>query len=109
VFVFKNFVIKIPNFTCQYSHGKCGIQANLHERIYNGKHKDFAKVYASSRFGLWVIMEYIEPVNNNWARELHTYVYNYYINDPLYDWLISDCNPSNWGIRDGDLIKIDFG
>lgn len=108
VFIFKKFVIKIPNFTTQFDHGRCGILANLNERNYNGKHECFAKVYFSSIIGLWVVMEYIDPLPKYLDYKLRDYVYGYYKNDPLYTWITEDCKPSNWGVKDGNLIKIDY-
>lgn len=32
-----------------------------------------------------------------------------YINDPQVEFLLSDFKPSNWGILNGKIVKIDYG
>lgn len=55
VFIFKHFVIKIPNFTCQHNHFLLGCYANWSERRFCKimKKTKFYNLVAPSLFCSW--------------------------------------------------------
>lgn len=59
VFVFKNSVIKIPNFRNGMALFLHGMKANLHEAQWwkDTKHRRLAEVYSHCPFGFWIRME----------------------------------------------------
>lgn len=112
VFVFKDFVIKIPNIQ-EYRLFLHGILSNLKEKsIYkNCKNRDdLAKVKFCDKLGLILIMERAEELNKNinWLN-FKEKIYEKYENDNMKDIMISDCKPTNWGYINNKLIKIDYG
>ena len=110
VFVFKKFVIKIPNLLVQYDHFLYGLLANLQEKNMYGKHKDLAKVFYCNKLGIFLIMEKAEVVSNDIdIGEFCDLLTDKYKDDKLKEFMLSDWKPSNWGYIRGRLVKIDYG
>jgi len=111
VFVFRNFVIKIPN-TQEYKLFLNGILSNLQEKLFSKMNRlDLAKVKYCDRFGLILIMEKAKEFdynNLNWL-EFKNALEEKYKNDDMKEFMLSDAKPTNWGIINGELVKIDYG
>jgi len=114
VFIFKNFVIKIPNIK-HYNLFIRGIIHNLNEKIFSGSHKDLAKVYHCNRFGLFLIMEKVDFVvidgynpHDSWLPFVEM-IEERYKDDKMKDFMLDDCGVNNWGYKNGKLLKIDYG
>ena len=111
VFVFRNFVIKIPN-TQEYKLFLNGILSNLQEKLFSKMNRlDLAKVKYCDRFGLILIMEKAKEFdynNLNWLEFKNT-LEEKYKNDDMKEFMLSDAKPTNWGIINGELVKIDYG
>lgn len=108
VFVFKKFVIKIPNFT--YSHGNflSGCSANWDERKYTKafyKCKDcnwnnkVAPTYYSSWFGLLNIQPRVKILNRDLTEEEIIY---------FKESNIEDLKSENFGYLNNKLVCIDY-
>lgn len=111
VLVLKNKVIKIPTLK-SYELFLCGLLANIREgQTYNylKNRKDLAKVIRYNRFGIFLIMERVDVCDNDEALELFEFVNEKYKNDEFKELMLSDCKPSNWGRKNGILVKIDYG
>jgi hypothetical protein len=110
VFVLKNKVIKIPTFK-SFELFLCGLLSNLREgwRYEHFARNDLAKVFYYNRFGLFLIMERIEVCDNDEAHELYEKIHELYQYDKEKEFMLDDLKPSNWGRKDGKLIKIDYG
>ena len=114
VFIFNNFVIKIPN-TKEYRLFLSGILANLQEKLWSGSHPDLAKVKWCSLLGLILIMEKAESIGCCGYFEDETWdafqdmLQERYKDDELSEFMLSDPKPSNWGYIGDRLVKIDYG
>lgn len=111
VLVLKNKVIKFPTLK-SYELFLCGLLANIREgQTYNylKNRKDLAKVIRYNRFGIFLIMERVDVCDNDEALELFEFVNEKYKNDEFKELMLSDCKPSNWGRKNGILVKIDYG
>jgi len=72
---------------------------------------DLAKVKYCDRFGLILIMEKAKEFdynNLNWLEFKNT-LEEKYKNDDMKEFMLSDAKPTNWGIINGRLVKIDYG
>lgn len=105
VFVFKNIVIKIPNYTYSHLHFLNGCYANYSERNYCIMFKDMPEFYNkvaptiySSIFGLFSIQRKVEVLN----RELTEEEAEYFKNQS------TDNKGINFGIYNGRLVCIDY-
>ncbi len=113
VFIFKNFVVKIPN-TQEYKLFICGILANLQEKLWSGCHPDLAKVLWCSPLGLVLIMERAITLSTDELREFDWLKFKEdleekYKDDDLGEFMLSDTKPDNWGYVGDRLVKIDYG
>lgn len=108
VFCFKKIVIKIPNIK-EYRLFLNGLLANIEEKLWSPHHKDLAKVKYCDIFGVLLIMEKAEVINNDvdW-NEFKLMLTNRYEKDELKEFMLSDCKPSNWGYINEHLVKIDY-
>lgn len=126
VFVFKNFVIKIPKLTSWLSF-ILGIMENLNERYWwcadgvlepaNDWYSDtsatnhLAQIYWADRFGFFVIMEKVGPLKDipdqaDKFENAAKIIINRYKGLDIID----DIKPSNIGIRkNGRPVLIDYG
>lgn len=108
VFVFRCVVVKVPNFTCQWSHFLKGILGNLHEnktwkwnsgKYESGKSKFLCPVIWCSWGGWILVMKRAEACD--WGEEI-----NY--DDWSYLGFGGDDKPQNYGWLEGRLVKIDY-
>lgn len=109
VFIFKNFVIKIPTIK-EIRLFKKGLKCNLSEnRLSKIGRTDLARVKFCSPNGVFLIMEKATPVdlNINWLNFLFM-LEEKYKNDTMKDTMLLDSKPSNWGFIDKRLVKIDY-
>ncbi len=107
VFIFKKFVIKIPNIQ-QYNLFLHGILANLQENLFSGIHSDLANVIWCDKLGLILIMEKAKILNNeDW--DIVDILIKKYEDDEMKEFLLSDFKPSNWGYINNKLVKVDYG
>lgn len=110
VFVFKNFVVKVPNIQ-EYRLFLHGILANIQENTFSkiGR-SDLAKVKFCSKFGFILIMERANIISNEVdASDFFDMINQKYKDDYMKDFMISDLKSSNWGYVNGQLVKIDYG
>lgn len=111
VFVFKTFVIKVPN-TQEYKLFLHGILANLQEKVFSRINRpDLAKVKFCGKLGLFLIMERAETldvINLDWLKFKED-LEEQYKNDEMKEFMLSDAKPCNWGYIDNKLVKIDYG
>lgn len=109
--MFKDFVIKIPN-TNKYRLFLHGILANLQEKRFSKTNRpDLAKVKFCDCFGIVLIMEKAEVLNNE-NTDLKLFkktLKSKYKNDKMKSFMLSDLDCSNWGYRNDMLVKIDYG
>lgn len=110
VIVLNKIVIKIPNFR-NYKNFLNGILANLQEKEFSNIHDDLAKVKYCNCLGLFLIMEKVEAVDpkNIEYKEFKGRIVEKYKNDPLSEFMLSDCKPENWGYKENKLVKLDYG
>ena len=107
VLVLSKYVIKIPTIL-NYELFLCGLLANIREGyIYKEtRRNDLARVCYYNRLGLFLIMERVDICSNDEAYELYKYVYDKYKDDEL---MLDDFKTSNWGRKNGKLVKVDYG
>jgi hypothetical protein len=110
VFVFKNFVIKIPN-TQEYRLFLHGLLANLQEKLWSSIDRpDLAKVKFCDKLGLFLIMERAKVIGNDVSPDLLIpMLEEKYKDDDMKEFMLSDAKNSNWGYVKGILKKIDYG
>lgn len=106
VFVFGNFVVKIPNFTCQHSHFLAGCYANHKERCYWKSWMSYPELkervvptWFCSWFGLFQIQARAAILNNN------AFLNEY---DDKYFYFTTDRKPSNFGYYKNKLVCVDY-
>lgn len=109
VFVFKNFVVKIPNFTCSHNHFLQGCYANWSERkyckdfknaIYDGNMYEWvAPSYYCSAFGLFQIQAKCQPLYKDLTNKQKKFY------KPLCG---TDNKKENFGYYKGKLVCIDY-
>ena len=109
VFIFKNIVIKIPNFTCQWDHFLLGIIANINEnRCYKWhEHNDIlCPVKWISWLGFILIMKRADTDRH--LKEVYEdglkFNYSSWVNCGLG----GDDKPDNYGYVNDKLVKIDY-
>lgn len=110
VFVFKNYVIKIPTFL-SYSLFLNGLLANMQEGEFSKiERDDLGKVYYYNKFGLFLIMKKYYIVDNNCnAEKLLSFLEDKYKDDDMRSFMLRDFKPSNWGVYKNKFVKIDYG
>lgn len=102
VFVFKNYVIKVPNFINGYKYGfkfiLQGLLSNLMESEW-GKFKDarLCPLIFSFPFGLFVVMKTAKCVG-----KVHH-------SQEMFNGLPYDAHDRNFGLYKGSVVMIDYG
>ena len=114
VFVFKKYVIKIPNFTHCHLHFIEGCYANWSERLFTKQFKNvdwkwndrpvnshdlIAPTYFCLWFGLFSIQAKAMPMLENLTDEQKK------LYEPLCQ---TDCKKENFGWLNGKLVCIDY-
>lgn len=111
VFIFKQFVIKIPNIQ-EYRLFLNGLLANLQEKEFSKMNRsDLCHVKFCTKFGLILIMNKAEELdikNIDWLI-FKEQLESKYENDQMKEFILSDSKPSNWGYINNKLVKIDYG
>ena len=111
VLEFSRVVVKIPNFTCQWSHFLKGIIANIHEKqtwrwnsgkYETGKSHLLCPVVWASWGGWLLVMKKARPLS--WEEyekidDLTSHTTHFPGDDTM----------SNYGYLDGKLVKLDYG
>lgn len=105
VFVFKNFVVKIPNFSVQHNHFLNGCLANWQERHYwkawvgTDLRDMVAPTLFCSWFGLFQIQSRAIVLSNDFETP------------NKFEWfrdVCSDIKPSNFGYYKDRIVCIDY-
>lgn len=130
VFVFKSFVIKIPNFLKGYNLFLRGLFSNVQERkaskanYFIPKGESLAKVLFSCPFGFWLIMEkaitveeilrkhYNEHYKPTWERFCDLEENFYRVIEYKFrkdEFMLWDLRINNWGFIGNRLVKVDYG
>lgn len=111
VLVGRRVVIKIPNFTCQWSHFLKGLLANIHEgrtwRYNSGEYEKgishlLCPVLFTSWGGWMLVMRKATPLTrSDWDKldDISSHTLHFPGDDTI----------SNYGYLDGKLVKIDYG
>ena len=111
VFIFKNFVIKIPNIQ-EYRLFLHGILANLQEKTFSCMNRiDLGKVKFCSHFGFILAMEKANVLNYediDWNK-FEDFLKLKYKDDEMKEFMLSDLKPTNWGYINNQLVRIDYG
>ena len=113
VFIFNNLVVKMPLIkkNC-YRNFLKGLLANEREGrlYYQTKRSDLCPVVYYNKFGFILIQKRAKVLNNNinW-NNFYEYINCKYKNDSLKEIMLSDLKPSNFGILNKKLVKIDYG
>jgi hypothetical protein len=112
VFVFKTFVVKIPNFTCQWNHFLKGIIGNIEESKtweYNSGEYENGNSYLLCpvlwcSWGGWVlVMKRAETFTyEEWEAMIDTDIREHKKH------FSGDDTMSNYGMIDGRIVKIDY-
>lgn len=111
VFIFDKIVIKIPNFHT-WKQMLNGFLANMNEREFNKiNHIGLAKVYFSSIYGFFLIMEKADEIIDIDEYKFRVIINKKYKFDELSDFILSDLKKDNFGYRKNTktIIKIDYG
>jgi len=108
VLVFRRFVIKIPNFSCEHAHFLIGCQANWSERKQWKRWRNFESERTSrlcptlfcSWFGLIQIQSRanILPTDNHLSKQQ--------VKD--FETITTDIKSSNFGYYKGRLVCVDY-
>lgn len=105
VFIFKNYVIKIPNYRYGYQYILKGLLANLQEKnlwnFHKGKTDKLCPVLYCSPFCLFLIMPKAEKVGE--VEITKEVAKNYFKDYPL------DYGKRNFGLYNGKIILLDYG
>jgi len=107
VFIFKNFVMKMPN-TISFPYYLYGILGNYQEKIRQKEHFDLAKVLWCSPFYIFLIMEKANPIIDMDEASFVRKIKEKYKNDDLRDFMLLDLKIDNWGYIGDHLVKIDY-
>ena len=105
VLIFKNFVVKVPNFTYSHNHFLQGCAANWQERYYYkkiAKYVDNPPVspsYFCSWFGLIQIQAKCEPLNRYLTRKEEKY---------FKEICNGDIKKENFGYYKNELVCLDY-
>ena len=122
VWVFRDIVIKFPNFKRGYMYGLHGLLGNLQEAGLSSSHESLAKVLFCQRHGLFLVMERVTLVEEVlWGKSDDAYDFfeleeefiekleEQFEDDPMKEVLLSDAKTVNWGYtKDNRLVKIDY-
>ena len=109
VFIFKKYVVKIPNFTHSWQNFIVGILSNIRENEtykYN-KHKTEINYLCPSLFcfgGFLQIMLKAKPMT---SEDYYVY-YEMYV-EQIKKYFPGDDNYTNYGFLNGRPVKIDYG
>jgi len=109
VLVFKQIVIKIPTFL-SWRLFLNGLLANMQEKLFSGVDDCLCPVVYANNFGFVLMMKKasIIPLRVNHSA-FCSYLENRYKNNNMKEFILSDLKPSNWGILEGKLVKVDYG
>lgn len=105
VFVFDNFVIKIPNFKCYHLHFLQGCYSNWSERNFNKtfKNTEFIDLVVPSLFCTWFGLVQIQRKVEILDRELTD------AEMKKFETVCSgDFKPPNFGFYNNNLVCIDY-
>lgn len=103
VLVLNKVVVKLPNFTCQWSHFLKGLLANMAERdTWNwNENKSLMCPVLWCSWGGWLLImkraqtcEWEESIDYEIWRKAH---------------LAGDDKPDNYGYLNGNIVKLDYG
>lgn len=125
VFIFKKFVVKIPN----YKHFRLGILSNCKENYYSTfNNTNLLKVLFCDPLNLFLVMERVITYEEIILKMYHNldnpcpYIDRYELteqfeqvvkyrvkNDILSYLILEDLKPENYGLYENNLVKIDYG
>lgn len=101
VFIFKDRVIKIPNFLDSWMGFLYGFIGNMLEAdTWRSTHDArLCPVLAASRYGFWVVMRRADPIHPDDFE---------FLEDSRYSEFTQDLHESNFGIVDNRFVLIDY-
>ena len=110
------YIILIGNLVFKFPYFKCIPQGRLQNRIEwrdRNKSKHLARVYFAFPFGLCNIMERVIPISEPFDTSKDDFIKSYF-KDIIKDtnelrFILKDGSTGNFGLRNGELVKLDWG
>ena len=110
------YIILIGNLVFKFPYFKCIPQGRLQNRIEwrdRNKSKHLARLYFAFPFGLCNIMERVTPISEPFDTSKDDFI-KYYFKDIIKDknelrFILKDGSTGNFGLRNGQLVKLDWG
>lgn len=110
------YIILIGNLVFKFPYFKCIPQGRLQNRIEwrdRNKSKHLARLYFAFPFGLCNIMERVTPISEPFDTSKDDFIKSYF-KDIIKDknelrFILKDGSTGNFGLRNGELVKLDWG
>ena len=110
------YIILIGNLVFKFPYFKCIPQGRLQNRIEwrdRNKSKHLARLYFAFPFGLCNIMERVTPISEPFDTSKDDFIKSYF-KDIIKDtnelrFISKDGSTGNFGLRNGELVKLDWG
>ena len=110
------YIILIGNLVFKFPYFKCIPQGRLQNRIEwrdRNKRKYLARLYFAFPFGLCNIMERVTPISEPFDTSKDDFIKSYF-KDIIKDtnelrFILKDGSTGNFGLRNGELVKLDWG
>ena len=110
------YIILIGNLVFKFPYFKCIPQGRLQNRIEwrdRNKSDHLARLYFAFPFGLCNIMERVIPISEPFDTSKDDFIKSYF-KDIIKDtnelrFILKDGSTGNFGLRNGELVKLDWG
>ena len=110
------YIVLIGNLVFKFPYFKCIPQGRLQNRIEwrdRNKSKHLARLYFAFPFGLCNIMERVIPISDPFDTSKDDFIKSYF-KDIIKDtnelrFILKDGSTGNFGLRNGELVKLDWG
>lgn len=110
------YIVLIGNLVFKFPYFKCIPQGRLQNRIEwrdRNKSRHLARLYFAFPFGLCNIMERVIPISEPFDTSKDDFIKSYF-KDIIKDtnelrFILKDGSTGNFGLRNGELVKLDWG
>ena len=110
------YIVLIGNLVFKFPYFKCIPQGRLQNIIEwrdRNKSKHLARLYFAFPFGLCNIMERVIPISEPFDTSKDDFIKSYF-KDIIKDtnelrFILKDGSTGNFGLRNGELVKLDWG
>ena len=110
------YIVLIGNLVFKFPYFKCIPQGRLQNRIEwrdRNKSEHLARLYFAFPFGLCNIMERVIPISEPFDTSKDDFIKSYF-KDIIKDtnelrFILKDGSTGNFGLRNGELVKLDWG